>query len=91
VELGADSVIARRDVVWRDVAGELVIVDAAGKRVMGLNGTGGRLWRRLDGRRSLGELARELAAEHGADAAAVLRDVLAFARSLMDRGLAGAP
>jgi len=87
-DLSKASVLSRRDMVWREIAGETVIVDPDGEVIMGLNGTGGRVWDRLDGERSLGDIAGELAKDHGVDPDQVLGDVLAFAEQLIERNLA---
>jgi hypothetical protein len=90
IELRDSSVLARRDVVWREVSGELVIVDPEGKKILGLNGTGGNVWNMLDGARTLGDIAAELSETHAVESEQVLRDVLAFARVLVERSLADA-
>ncbi len=87
-DLDETVIVARSDMVWREVAGEIVIVDPDGSVIMGLNGTGGRVWERLDGIRTLGDIAAELAKEHGVDADQTLSDVVAFAAVLVERSLA---
>lgn len=90
-DLGKATILARSDMVWREVAGETVIVDPDGSVIMGLNGTGGRVWERLDGLRTLGDIAAELAETHGVDTDHVLSDVVAFAKVLVQRSLARPP
>ena len=88
-DLDERTVPARRDMVWREVAGETVIVDPDGEVIMGLNGTGGWVWDRLDGERTLGDIAADLAAHHDVEVDEILGDVLAFATQLLERKLAG--
>jgi len=90
IEVASDTVLERRDVVWRDVAGEMVVLDLDGKVVMGLNDTGGGVWERLNGVSALGDIAKQIAELHEVELERVLGDVLAFARVLVERGLARA-
>jgi hypothetical protein len=85
--LSAASVLSRRDVLWRDVQGEVVILDQDGGLILGLNGTGARVWGLLDGARPLADIAAELAAVHELPSSQIESDVLAFARELLERGL----
>jgi hypothetical protein len=86
--LSPDSVPRRaRDAAWRDVAGEMVVLDVRGRRMRGLNPSGGRVWALLDGERSVAAIAGLLAAETGADQARVLVDVTGFIARLRELGL----
>lgn len=67
--------------------GELVVLDSAGKMLRGLNGTGAQVWKLLDGKRSVGEVARALARAASIDEAQALRDVQAFLAELVARNL----
>lgn len=87
-EIEAGSVLEPTDVMWRKVAGEVVILNAEGSRILGLNGTGGRVWELIDGARSVAEIAALVAGENARPVDSVVADVLAFARSLLDRQLA---
>jgi hypothetical protein len=69
------------------VAGEVVILDVSGMVLRGLNRSGGRAWRLIDGRRSLGEVAACLADSYGLAHDTALADVIAFASDLERRGL----
>ena len=86
-DVSPSAVLSRRDLPWRDVAGEVVVLDHEGRRILGLNKTGGAVWKSLDGSRSLADVAAELASRYGRELATVEQDVLAFARLLLDRDL----
>lgn len=87
-DLDALSVLVPSDdVVWRSVVGEIVLLDTEDNLLMGLNGTGGRMWSLLDGQRQLGEIAELVAAEYEQEAASVLDDLVGFAGMLLGRGL----
>ena len=66
---------------------DFVILDGAGRTLRGLNATGARVWELIDGRRSVEEIAREVALEFSAPEEPVLRDVLAFLELLRTKGL----
>ena len=79
------------DVVAREIEGELIIVPlAAGigdmeDELYTLNETGKAIWDRLDGVRSLRQIASELAAEYSAPTADIERDVTGLAAELARR------
>lgn len=82
-ELGPASVLCKRPgLAWQLVAGEGVIVDVGSRLMHGMNATAFGIWERVDGRRSLQEIAVELAAVHGVTPQRALQDVLAFGGDL---------
>ena len=78
-------------VVAREIEGELIIVPlTAGvgnleDEIYSMNDTGCEIWRRLDGTRTLAEIAAELAVEFDAPAADIEADVLGLAAELLSR------
>jgi hypothetical protein len=85
--LAATDVLAIADVLWRKEDGEVEVLDPAGNKILGLNGTGRRMWELLDGARTLKEIAGQLAEAHGVSAKQSLKDVLRFAEDLLSRQL----
>jgi hypothetical protein len=78
---------------WQVVAGEAVLLDLLGRRIMGLNPAGSLVLARLDGVSSLVDLADALAARCGVTAERALEDVGRFlgdlaARALVEEGAA---
>ncbi len=79
------------DVVAREIEGEIVIVPLvagigkADDELYTLNETGRAIWQRLDGQRTLGQVAADLTAEFDAPLADLETDVLGFARELTGR------
>jgi hypothetical protein len=79
------------DVVAREAGGDIVIVpltaEVAGPEnpMFTLNRTGQAVWKKLDGRKTLGEIAAELAGEFHAPLDVVERGVLKLATDLASR------
>jgi hypothetical protein len=51
----------RSDVAVRDVDGDTVVLDRTAEKIHRLNSTAGFIWQRCDGRRTVGDIAEELA------------------------------
>ena len=83
--------IPSEDVVAREIEGELIIVPlAAGigdtdDELYTMNETGKALWTRLDGKRTLREIARGLAEEYEAPPGEIEEDVRGLMTELMRR------
>lgn len=79
------------DVVSREIEGDVIIIPiAAGigdadDELYTLNETGRSIWQKLDGRRTLGEVAALLAAEFEVSRAEAETDILGFANELVWR------
>jgi Coenzyme PQQ synthesis protein D (PqqD) len=92
VTIGPDTVCAvSQDVVAREIEGELIIVPlAAGvgdleDELYTLNPTGRAVWSHLDGAKTLGDIAGELAAEYDSTREEVEADVVGLAQELVRR------
>ena len=90
--LTLDKVCApSEDVVAREIEGELIIVPlAAGigeaeDELYTLNETGKATWGKLDGVRTLAQIASELAGEYSAPAVDIERDVTGLVAELVRR------
>jgi len=79
------------DVVSREIEGELIIVPIASgigdmeDELYTLNETGRAIWQRLDGKRTLRDVAADLAANYSAPPDQITRDVLGLAGELAKR------
>jgi hypothetical protein len=86
-----DVCFASDDVVFREIEGEVVIIPlAAGvgdteDELYSLNETGKAIWSKLDGRRTLGQVAEALEKEYDASPGGLRSDVLGFASELVRR------
>ncbi len=83
-----DSIFRRcPDARYRNIGGEGVVVRQAAGEVLVLNGVGARVLDLLDSGATVGELVSALAAEYDADRATLERDVLAYFQELLDAGV----
>ena len=79
---------ASKDVVAREVGGELVLLDLASGQYFGLDPIGGRIWELLaNGPQSLADLCDTIEAEFDAPRSAIEADMLSLATSLRDQEL----
>ncbi len=80
-----------REVAWRLIEGEAVIVTPADSMMHSLNEVGTRIWELLDGKRSLADIAATLQSEFEVDEARAEEDAVWFAECLAKKGLVSAP
>lgn len=74
-------------VLWRSVGAEVILAEPGRTDFELLSGSGGAVWRALDGPRTFPELIETLAAEHGVEAEAIEGDVRQLVGTLTARGL----
>ncbi len=84
---GLGALNRRPDLEWAELDGEVVVFDQAGMAVHLLNPSAARVWCRLDGVTTVGEVASWLADEHRADEDLVRRDVETVLVDLDELGL----
>ncbi|HSK48290.1 MAG TPA: PqqD family protein [Coriobacteriia bacterium] len=72
---------------WRMVDGEMIVVSATTANILSLNGTGAFVWERLDGEKSIGAIAAELAEAYEVSRDEAEEHVSEFLGSLHDEGL----
>ena len=93
-DLKLDAVCApSEDVVARQIEGEVIIVPVvagigdADDELYTLNHTGQAIWQKVDGQRTLKDVAASLAGEFNAPLPELENDVLGFASELTRRGI----
>lgn len=87
-QLTLDSlVVASPDQVSSDLGEETVLLSMTDARYYGLQGVGGQVWAAIATPARVSEVCAAIAREYDAPLADVERDVLAFLRDLMQRGL----
>jgi len=83
--------VPSEDIVARVIEGELIIVPLVSgigdmdDELYTMNETGGAIWSRLDGKKSLREIAAELGAQFNAAPGVVEQDVLGLIAELVRR------
>lgn len=75
------------DAAFRVVEGKGVVVLPGAGEVRILNPAAARIWELMDGRRSVGEIARAIAAEFDVPEATARADARAFIATLAGRGM----
>lgn len=79
------------DVIAREVAGEMVLLDLASGLYFGLDPVGSRIWESLSqGPRSLAEVCDVIEAEFDAPRDRIEQDILALAAQLTEKNLIAA-
>ncbi|MFN3864127.1 MAG: PqqD family protein [Erythrobacter sp.] len=79
------------DVIAREVAGEMVLLDLASGRYFGLDPVGSRIWESLSqGPCSLAEVCDVIEAEFDAPRDRIEQDILALAAQLTEKNLIAA-
>ena len=82
----------RVDLLTRQIAGETIIVPIRGKladmqNIFAVNVVAGFVWERMDGKRTLDEIAREVAQHFEVSECVARSDVLEFVGELSEAGL----
>jgi len=91
-KINVDKVyVPSEDVVAREVQGEFIIIPIASgigdleDEIFTLNATGKAIWDKLDGKRSLKEVAGALSDEFDSSAKEIEKDVLGITEELLKR------
>ena len=80
-----------RDVVTRDVHGEFLLIPVTAgvggeeNTIFSLNETGRAIWARLDGKKSVGQIAKELKADFEGPSSEIKSDVVGLTQELRRR------
>lgn len=87
--VGPKSVLVqRKGAEGSQLGAEYVLLDPEGRMLRGLNASAARIWALLDGTRTLAQVAAEIAAAHDGEPERIADEVFAFARGLVEMGLA---
>jgi hypothetical protein len=73
--------------MWREVDGEIIVLDKRSWTYLGINGSGATLWKEIAQGASSDALVQALRREHGASEQVAARDVEAFISMLQAHGL----
>ena len=83
-----DTLVASRDQVFADLAGEIIILGMRDGAYFGATDTAARIWALLQTPQRLDAVVETLTREYNVPADRCAADVLAFAEELVARGLA---
>jgi hypothetical protein len=87
IQLTSEARINRaQSATWREVDGQVVIISVDSARVRLLNGVGGFVWARCDGR-ALASIAEEVGRAYDVNPEVARDDVERFVRDLAARGM----
>lgn len=74
-------------VQWREFGSEAILLDPVTGQFAQVNNSGVAIWACIDGRRTVEEIARQIAADFEADPTDVVADIQAFIGDLIDKRL----
>jgi hypothetical protein len=77
----------QKEVAWRLIDGEAVIITPSDSTMHSLNESGTRIWELINGNRTLGEVAEAVQVEFDVDADRARKDTLWFVECLAKKGL----
>jgi hypothetical protein len=81
------QVMAAEDAVFRELDGQSVLLNLATGMYFGLDAVGTHVWQLAESDGSLREVCRRMIVEYEAEPAAIERDLLALAETLVVKGL----
>jgi hypothetical protein len=82
-----DKPVIRKDLVWREVDGEVVIISPDNKSMHTLNDVGSRIWTFLDGENNLADILAVLSAEYEGTGDAAKKDLVEYLENLRQLNL----
>ncbi|MGD0277802.1 MAG: PqqD family protein [Smithella sp.] len=75
------------DIIWKNVQGETLLLNPVSGRYYGLNKVGCSFWEKVDGTRSLSEIAALLLDEFNVEKARLLKDLEELIKTLTENRL----
>lgn len=87
MSLGGDMKLRSEDMTWREIDGDLVILDLRSSTYLTANASASILMKELTAERSSDQLAEALVSAFGIPTAQAARDVEAFVAALSTNGL----
>lgn len=76
-----------RDIIWRNMKGEAVLLNPADGSYFGLNSVGCSFWEKVDGQRTIEEIIDLLLMEYMVERDVLVRDIKEFVASVENKGL----
>ena len=82
-----DRMKRARDVIWREIDDDVVIIKEDGTELITLNSTAAFIWKQCDGERDAGDIAAMLEEQYTAGFDEIYTDVVAAQTRLENAGL----
>ena len=79
--------VRKSHVVWRDIAGEVVIAEGGNSTIHVLNGTASLIWSLADGSRGMEDIISEICNKFEVTREEAMLDAEEFCRELLQAGL----
>ena len=76
-----------RDIIWRNMQGEAVLLNPVDGSYFGLNSVGCSFWEKVDGQRTIEEIIDLLLMEYMVERDVLIHDIKEFVHSVEDKGL----
>ena len=75
------------DIIWKNVRGETVLLNSVSGRYYGLNKVGCAFWEKVDGKRSLAEIAELLFEQFSVEKDRLFKDIEDLTKTLTENKL----
>lgn len=75
------------DIIWKNVRGETVLLNSVSGRYYGLNKVGCAFWEKVDGKRSLAEIAELLFEQFSVEKGRLFKDIEDLTKTLIENKL----
>lgn len=85
--MSAETVVSKSPDVAEKIGSVTMLFDSASGRLFELNESGKKAWVLMDGKRSLGEVAKAISKEYGIDKKEAMNDLLNFVKEMLDLNL----
>lgn len=79
--------IKNRDIIWRNMKGEAVLLNPMDGSYFGLNSVGCSFWEKVDEQRTIEEIIDLLLKEYMVERDVLARDIEEFVHNMEDKGL----
>ncbi len=75
--------VKNKEIVWRNLEGEAVLLNPHTGKYFGMNETGCSFWEKIDGKSSLGAIIELLLDEYSVERSSMEKDILELAENLI--------
>jgi len=87
LKMQEDVLLRSSGIVWSDLDGDTVLLDAEAGTYYTLNEVAASVWDKIDGKRAIGEILDLMLEEYDVDRATLEKDLDGLVADLLDKGL----